>query len=108
MTRTRMPIAGISVRGTAATIVLAAALTAGLGLAPPVGVRPALAACDPGTKIDASTANDARKKIAAAGYKQPHDLKKGCDNYWHGQATKDGAPVYVVLSPQGQVYQEGD
>ena len=50
----------------------------------------------------------ARKKIEAAGFQTIHDLSKGCDNFWHGQAAKDGKPVNVVLSPQGQVTIEGN
>ncbi|MDE2229588.1 MAG: PepSY domain-containing protein [Alphaproteobacteria bacterium] len=64
--------------------------------------------CDPGDKIDSSTAPQAMKKMEAAGYSQVHDLMKGCDNYWHGQAMKGGQPTRVVLSPAGQVMQEGD
>ena len=39
-------------------------------------VRAAYAGCEAGTKIDRSTANDARRKIMAAGYKDVSDLKK--------------------------------
>ena len=42
--------------------------------------------CEPGDKIDASTAAQARKKIEAAVYRKVGDLKKGCDNSWHGTA----------------------
>jgi len=35
---------------------------------------------------------------------KPHDLKKGCDNYWYDQATKDGQTVDVVLPPGGQPF----
>jgi hypothetical protein len=68
--------------------------------------RPALAACEPGDRVDKSTADDARKKIQAAGYRNVRDLKKGCDNFWHATATKDGQQVFVVLSPQGEVVTE--
>ena len=71
-----------------------------------VGV--AHAECAPGEKIDSSTADQARKKIEAAGFREVRDLKKSCDNYWHGRAMKDGAPVRIVLSPRGQVQTEGD
>ena len=57
-------------------------------------------------KIDGSTADDARRKMAAAGYTQITGLKKGCDNFWHGQAIKDGAPTGVVLAPDGRVQSE--
>lgn len=68
----------------------------------------AWAACSPNDRIDGSTADQARRKIEAAGYEQVRDLKKGCDNFWHGQATKDGAAVNVVLSPDGKVMTETD
>ena len=64
--------------------------------------------CDPGDKIDATTAGQARKKIEAAGYRKVGDLKKGCDNSWHGTAEKDGGRVHIVLNPQGLVLPEGD
>ncbi len=82
--------------------VLAAALVAGIFCA-----QPALAQCDPGTKLDRTTATDARKKMEAAGYRQVKDLKKGCDNAWHGRAiNKQGAPVDVMITPQGEVLLE--
>ncbi len=68
---------------------------------------PAWAGCSPGDKIDGSTADQARHKIEAAGYTQVSDLKKGCDNYWHAIAMKDGASVGVVVSPTGEVMTEG-
>jgi hypothetical protein len=72
------------------------------------GIRPAHAACEPGTKIDKSTVADARKEMQKAGYTDIHDLKKGCDNYWHGVATKDGKQTHVVAAPDGKVMPEGD
>lgn len=63
-------------------------------------------ACDPGDKPDNTTATDARRKLEAAGYRQARDLKKGCDNVWHGKAVKDGRPVNVALSPRGEVFIE--
>jgi hypothetical protein len=68
---------------------------------------PAWADCSPGDRIDGSTAAQAKQQIEAAGYEQVRVLKKGCDNYWHGTARKDGAAVNVVLSPDGQVVVEG-
>lgn len=69
---------------------------------------PALAGCDPGTRIDGTTADWARKKAETAGYRQVKGLKKGCDSFWHGEANKNGAPVRVVITPQGQVIEEGN
>ncbi len=62
--------------------------------------------CGPGAKIDGSTATDAKKKMAAAGYTEIKDLKKGCDNFWHGRAMKDGKPTGVMLTPDGSVQSE--
>jgi hypothetical protein len=70
--------------------------------------HPAVAACDPGDRPDKTTADDAKKKIQGAGYRDVRDLKKGCDNFWHGVATKGGTQVHVVLSPRGEVMEEGD
>mgnify|MGYP003352491465 CR=1 FL=1 len=41
-------------------------------------------------RINGTTAPDARRKMAAAGYSNIHGLMKGCDNYWHGIATQNG------------------
>jgi hypothetical protein len=64
--------------------------------------------CDASDKIDGSVAADAQKKMNAAGYQQVSGLKKGCDNFWHGMAIKDGVATHVSLSPQGLVQSEGD
>lgn len=68
--------------------------------------NPARAACEAGDKIDKTTVEDTRKAIEKAGYRQARQLRKGCDNFWHATATKDGATVYVVVSPQGEVMTE--
>jgi len=75
--------------------------------------RPAISAaqtsnCDVSDKIDASSAITARTQIENAGFRQLHDLEKGCDNFWHGKAEKDGVAVNVVLTPQGNVMVEGN
>ncbi len=77
-----------------------------LAMAGPLQV--ARAACDPGDRVDNTTADDARRKIEAAGFAQVRGLAKGCDNFWHGAATKAGAPVHVLVTPQGRVQVEGD
>ncbi len=87
-------------------VAIAAAIALSAGSIQFVGS--AHAACDVGEKIDRSTVGDARKKIEAAGYQKISNLRKGCDNYWHASAEKDGKPVFVVLSPQGEVMPEGD
>jgi len=70
--------------------------------------RPALAVCMSGDRIDGTTAQDALRRFSAAGYPSVHDLKKGCDNYWHGIADRNGTQIRVVLAPSGTVMQEGD
>jgi hypothetical protein len=87
-----------------ATFVAPVMLAAGVDGA----VHPAQAACLAGAKIDKSTAAEAKAKIQKAGFSQIKDLKKGCDNYWHGVAKKDGNETHVVLSPKGTVMTEGD
>lgn len=82
--------------------------TAGLFVAAALvfAAGPAAAACSANHRIDGSTADQARRKMEAAGYSQVQSLHKGCDNYWHGVAMKDGRMVYVVLTPQGEVMRE--
>ncbi|HVO04858.1 MAG TPA: hypothetical protein VMT54_21875 [Candidatus Cybelea sp.] len=62
--------------------------------------------CDRGDKIDGSTANDARKKLEAAGYIDVTQLNKGCDNVWHAVARANGNVVNVMVAPDGSVHQE--
>jgi hypothetical protein len=64
--------------------------------------------CHFGEAIDGSTADDVRRKIEAAGFADVRDLKKSCDNFWHGTATFTGRAVNVVLSPSGKVMLESD
>jgi len=88
--------------GAAALVVLAA------GSGQPI-VRAAQASeCNASDGIDGSSADSAKKKMEAAGFNQIQNLRKGCDNFWHGSAAKNGAAVNIVLSPQGQVTIEGD
>jgi len=68
---------------------------------------PAWAGCSSSDRIDGTTADMAKHKIEAAGYNHVTDLSKGCDNYWHAIAMKDGASVGVVVSPTGEVMTEG-
>jgi hypothetical protein len=84
-------------------------LSTALALAMLAGVPdPAHAACDAGTKVDASTAETATKKLEAAEFRLIHGLKKGCDSFWHATATKNGIVSKVSLSPQGLVTIEAD
>lgn len=64
--------------------------------------------CTEGEVIDSSTPDEARAKIEAAGYREVVIKSKGCDNFWHATAVRDGRPVNVVLSPDGLVLTEGD
>jgi hypothetical protein len=63
--------------------------------------------CHFGERIDGTTADDAAKFAQAAGYTSVSGLKKSCDNNWHGQAMLNGAPVNVMITPDGRVVQEG-
>jgi hypothetical protein len=83
--------------------------TALLAIGPmPVPMHAAQAACEPGDKIDSTTADQARKKIEAAGYRKVRGLKKGCDNTWHGTAEKNGAATGVALTAKGEVFPESE
>lgn len=89
-----------------ATIAVAALL-----MLPPQSIRlisVAQAACDPGTRLDKTTVEQIRDRLIKAGYKNPLHLRKGCDNSWHGTATKDGTQVDVAVTPDGHIVQEGD
>ena len=57
---------------------------------------------------DAATAAAAMKKMESADFHQVRGVQKGCGNFWHGIAVKDGNESHVVLPPQGQVMREGD
>jgi len=82
-----------------------AALIAGvLSVAPLTATQARADACLSTDIIDGSTAAQAAAKMEAAGFRQPHDLSKGCDNFWYGRAMKDGQPVNVVLPIGGQPF----
>ena len=88
--------------------VLAASLLIGPALLGPSSFTAARAACDPGDRIDATTAEMAAKRTQGAGYSHVQMEHKGCDNVWHGFAMKDGATGRVAVSPAGEVMPEGD
>ena len=71
-------------------------------------ITEAWAACDPGTKIDKTTVKDTRDRLIKAGYRNPTHLRKGCDNTWHGTATKDGEPIDLAVLPDGTIVRDGD
>lgn len=64
--------------------------------------------CHFGEIIDATTADDAKRRIEAAGYTNVRDLKKSCDNFWHGRASIDGIETNVLVTPDGRVRPEGN
>ena len=41
--------------------------------------------------------------MQALGYSGIHDLRRGPDGKWVGQATRNGVPVTVTAEPQGNV-----
>ena len=95
------------VQGIGAAI-LAAALMIAPAVLGPVSLTAARAACDPGEKVDATTAAQAKKLAETAGYSEVHMDHKGCDSVWHGTAVKDGASVHLAVLPSGEVAPEGD
>ena len=62
----------------------------------------------PDAKFDATTADQAKKKIEAAGYSKVTGLRKGYDAVWHGMAMKGASSVRVALTPEGKVFEEGN
>jgi hypothetical protein len=66
------------------------------------------AACSASDVINATTANDAVRRIESAGYTQVQDLSKSCDNAWHGTAVLNGTRLRVVWTGEGRVLTEGD
>jgi hypothetical protein len=98
----KMMAQGIGAAALAATLMVAPAL---LG---PASFTAAQAACEPGDRIDNTTAEMAKKRAESAGYSQVRMERKGCDNVWHGSGMKGGAAVRVAVSPSGEVMPEGD
>jgi hypothetical protein len=88
--------------------VLAASLLIAPALVAPPSFTAAQAACEPGDRLDATTAEQAKKRAETAGFTQVRMTRKGCDNTWHGTAMKGGAAVNVAVSASGEVNQEGD
>ena len=89
-----------------------AVLSLGVILAPaivgPRALTAAYAICLPGESIDGTTAAMAAKQAQSAGYRNVQMEHKGCDNVWHGFATRGGASTRVAISPSGEVMPEGD
>jgi hypothetical protein len=72
------------------------------------GPTAASAACDPGARIDGTTAGHAKRMIERAGYSQVRVIRKGCDNFWHATAARPGYSGRVVLAPTGEVMPENE
>lgn len=86
-------------------------LAAGVLMAPTIGPKTltaAYAVCLPGERIDGRTAEMAARQAETAGYRNVQMEHKGCDNVWHGFATRNGASTRVAVQPSGEVVPEGD
>lgn len=94
-------------RGVGAAV-LAASLVMAPALVAPPSFTAAQAACEPGDKIDSTTAAQAKKKAESAGFTAVKMTSKGCDNTWHGTGMKGGAAVNIAVSASGEVNQEGN
>ncbi|HEY1504505.1 MAG TPA: hypothetical protein VGF92_09405 [Stellaceae bacterium] len=71
-------------------------------------ISAAHAACDPGTRLDKTTAEEIRGRLVKAGYENPSHLRKGCDNSWHGTAMKGGQQLNIAVTADGHIVEEGD
>ncbi len=89
-----------------ATIAVAALLALAPRNVPLISI--AQAACNPGTRLDKTTVEQIRDRLSKAGYRNLANLRKGCDNSWHGTAMKDGEQVNVAVTTDGHVVIEGD
>ena len=93
---------GLGAAVVAASLIIAPALLA------PTSFTAAQAACEPGERIDNTTAEMAKRRAESAGYSQVRMERKGCDNVWHGFGMRGGTAVRVAVSPSGEVMPEGD
>jgi len=59
----------------------------------------------PSTRNQAAAAGAAgvAAHMQALGYSDIHDLRRGPDGKWVGQAIRNGVPVTVTAEPQGNV-----
>lgn len=60
----------------------------------------------PLTGANSFTEDQARARIAEAGFQEVKDLKKDDRGIWRGQATKAGQAVAVALDYRGNVVQQ--
>jgi hypothetical protein len=63
--------------------------------------------CHFGEKIDDTTVNDVQRILIEGGYTSITGLRKGCDNFWHGQAMLNGALTNVMVTPDGRIVPGG-
>jgi len=89
-----------------AAMAVSAGIAAGFTLLPALSISPAQAACE-GERVNGTTADVAARKARAAGYEQMREWRKGCDSFWHATASKGGAQVNIVVTPSGEVMEEG-
>ena len=87
---------------------LALGLLGGAVALVPTAIQPAYAACDPGTRIDSSTADWAKRTMMRAGFRDVQIDHKGCDNVWHVVASRDGREGRYAIQPGGKIYPEGN
>ncbi len=80
-------------------------VAAGIIIAPTIA---AYAVCLPGERIDGRTAEMAARQAESEGYANVQMEHKGCDNVWHGFATRGGTSTRVAVSPSGEVMPEGN
>jgi hypothetical protein len=90
-----------------ASVLASGLISAGAALAP-TAVHPAYAACDPGTHVDNTTADTARRIMLRAGFTDVQVEQKGCDNVWHVIANKNGQLGRYAIEPGGRIYPEGN
>jgi hypothetical protein len=88
--------------------VLASVLMGAAAALAPTVVHPAYAACDPGTPVDKTTADMARRIMLRAGFTDVQVEQKGCDNVWHVIANKNGQYGRYAIEPSGRIYPEGN
>lgn len=62
--------------------------------------------CDTAEKADGTSMHDARRRFESAGFADVRDLRRDCDNVWHGTARIEQRQVRVQLKPEGPVVLE--
>ncbi|MGH9811344.1 MAG: hypothetical protein ACRD9W_29570, partial [Terriglobia bacterium] len=67
----------------------------------PKALTAAYAICLPGEVVDGRTAEMAARQAERAGYGNVRMEHKGCDNVWHGFASRGGASTRVAVEPSG-------